>query len=192
MSLLILGLIVFFAVHSIAIVSPAGRDRLAQRLGEGPYKGLFSLVSLGGLVLVIYGYGLARMDPVLIYTPPMWLRHLAMLLLVPVFPLLLATYLPGRIRTAVRHPMLIAVKLWALAHLLANGTLADVLLFGSFLGWAVADRISLKSRPTRTHPTLPGSALNDAIAIIGGLALYVVFVLWLHRWLIGVAPVAMG
>lgn len=192
MSLLILGLIVFFAVHSIAIVSPAGRDRLAQRLGEGPYKGLFSLVSLGGLVLVIYGYGLARMDPVLIYTPPMWLRHLAMLLLVPVFPLLLATYLPGRIRTAVRHPMLIAVKLWALAHLLANGTLADVLLFGSFLGWAVADRISLKSRPTRTHPALPGSALNDAIAIIGGLALYVVFVLWLHRWLIGVAPVAMG
>lgn len=191
MSLLILGLVLFLGVHSISILNPAARDRIAAKLGEGAFKGVFSLLALVGLVLVVYGYGLARLDPTVLYTPPSWLRHLAMLLLVPVFPLLLATYLPGRIQAAVKHPMLVAVKLWALAHLLANGTLADVILFGSFLAWAVADRISLKSRGATSHPTLPGSGLNDVIAVIGGLILYVVFVFWLHTWLIGVAPVAM-
>lgn len=191
MSLLILGLVLFLGVHSLSILNANGRDRLAQKLGEGAFKGIYSLIALLGLVLIVQGYGQARLDPTVIYTPPSWLRHLAMLLLVPVFPLLLATYLPGRIQRAVKHPMLVAVKLWALAHLLANGTLADVLLFGSFLAWAVADRISLKSRPSKPHPSLPGSGLNDAIAVIGGLMLYAAFVIWLHTWLIGVAPVAM-
>lgn len=134
-------------------------------------------------------YGAARLDPVLVYLPPVGLRHLALLLLIPVFPLVFATYFPGRISKALGHPMLTAVKLWALAHLLANGMLHDLVLFGSFLAWAVADRISMKRRTQRPLTTLPVNKANDAIAIIGGLAVYVVLLFWAHRWLFGVAPV---
>ena len=144
------------------------------------------MVSLVGLVLIIYGYGLARQDPVFLYQPPMALRHVNMLLMLPVFALLLAAYLPGRIQRLTRHPMLVAVKLWAVGHLLVNGTLADVLLFGAFLVWAVADRISLKRRAPRPTPALPATVANDAVVVVGGLALYVVFALWLHPRLIGV------
>ncbi len=189
MSMLLLGLILFLAVHSISIVSESWRDRQVAKLGEGPWKGLYSLASLAGFGLIVWGYGLARYDPVLLYLPPVWLRHITLLLLVPVFPLLLAAYLPGRIQAAVQHPMLAATKLWAFAHLLANGMLADVLLFGAFLAWAVVDRISMKRR--LPHPVLgaPPSKWNDLIAVTGGLALYVAFVLWLHTWLIGVPPI---
>jgi len=193
---LVLGLVLFLGVHSIAIVSPTGRDRWVARLGEGAFKGLYALASFAGLALIIWGYGLSREAPVFLYAMPGGMRHLAALLLLPVFVLLLAAYLPGRIKTATKHPMLLAVKLWALAHLLAQsvtgGTLADVLLFGGFLAWAVADRISLKRRAaaglTRSVPALPASGFNDAIAVVVGLALYVVFVLWAHTWLIGVKP----
>ena len=109
--------------------------------------------------------------------------------MLPVFPLFLATYLPGRIQRAAKHPTLVAVKLWALAHLLANGTLADTALFGAFLAWAVADRISLKRRRTRAIPGAPASAVNDAIAVVAGLAIYAAFAFWLHLKLIGVAPI---
>ncbi|MDP2075505.1 NnrU family protein, partial [Hydrogenophaga sp.] len=153
---------------------------------------LYSLVSLAGFVLIVVGYSAARETPVLLYTLPNGFRHLAALLMLPVFVLLLATYLPGRIQRTAKHPMLLAVKLWALAHLLANGTLADVLLFGGFLAWAVADRISVKKRAarglTRTAPALPGSKANDAIAVVGGLGLYVLFVVWAHAFLFGVRP----
>lgn len=192
MLLLILGLVLFLGVHSVSIISPDGRNRLVQRLGEGPWKGVYSLVSLAGFVLIVMGYGAARDAPVLLYTLPNGFRHLAALLMLPVFVLLLAAYLPGRIQRTARHPMLLAVKLWALAHLLANGTLADVLLFGGFLAWAVVDRISVKKRAAagllRPGPTLPGSKANDAIALVGGLGLYVLFVVWAHAWLIGVRP----
>jgi uncharacterized membrane protein len=117
-----------------------------------------------------------------------WTRHLAALLTLPVFPLLLAAYLPGRIKTAAKHPMLLAVKLWATAHLLANGNLADLLLFGGLLAWAVADRISLKRRTPRPVPGAPPSAMNDAIAVIAGLAIYGLTAFWAHAWLFGVAP----
>ncbi|MGD2055504.1 MAG: NnrU family protein [Gammaproteobacteria bacterium] len=188
MGTLITGLIIFLAIHSVAIVNDAWRRRMIERLGEWPWKALYSVIALAGFLLIIQGYGQARLDPVMLYTPPAWLRHAAMLLLIPVFPLLLAAYLPGRIRDATRHPMLAATKLWAFAHLLANGTLADIVLFGSFLAWAVADRISLKRRAEPSVPLLPHSVANDAIAVVAGLGLYVVFVLWLHIWLIGVAP----
>jgi uncharacterized membrane protein len=188
MTLLIVGLVLFLGIHSISIVAPAWRDaQLAQR-GEAAWKGLYSVTAAVGLALIVYGYGLARQAPVVIYTPPAALRHVALLLLLPMFVLLLAVYLPGRIKAATKHPMLLATKLWALAHLLANGTLADVLLFGGFLAWAVADRISLKRRPPRPVPALPVRAANDAIAVVGGVILYVVFALWGHAWLIGVAP----
>lgn len=188
MGVLITGLILFLGVHSVSIVADPWRNRTLKKLGEGPYKGLYSLVSLLGLVLVIWGYGLARQEPVVLYTPPTWTRHLAMVLLLPVFPLLFATYLPGRIQRALKHPMLVAVKLWAVAHLLANGMLADVVLFGAFLAWAVADRISLKRRVPRATPELPDRPQNDWIAIGLGLVAYVLFVFWLHRVLIGVSP----
>ena len=189
---LILGLALFLGVHSVSIVSPQGRHALAQRMGEGGFKGLYALVSFAGFALIVWGYGLAREAPVLLYTLPTGMRHLAALLMLPVFVLLFAAYLPGRIQRAAKHPMLLAVKFWALAHLLANGTLADVLLFGGFLAWAVADRISVKRRAAagllRSAPTRAGGPVNDAIALVGGLAVYAVFVLWAHAWLFGVRP----
>ncbi|MBC7955765.1 MAG: NnrU family protein [Cytophagales bacterium] len=187
MSLLVLGLLLFLGIHSVAIVAPAWRDTQAAR-NEKAWKGIFALVSLAGFVLLVYGYGLARQSPVVLYTPPAGMRHLVMLLMLPVFPLLLAAYLPGRIKTLAKHPMLLATKLWALSHLLVNGTLADVLLFGGFLVWAIADRISLKRRPVRAVPGAPPSPANDAIVVVVGLALYGLFVWRAHAWLIGVSP----
>jgi uncharacterized membrane protein len=188
MSLLIAGLVIFLGVHSVSIFAPAWRDSMAARLGEQPWKILYGVASLIGFVLIVKGYGLARQDPVFLYNPPFWMRHVTALLMLPVFPLLLATYFPGRIKAAVKHPMLTATKAWALAHLLSNGTLADVLLFGGFLVWAVADRISVGKRPPRPVKGAPASRLNDLIVIVGGLALYVVFTLWLHERWIGVMP----
>ena len=187
MVLLLLGLVVFFAAHCISIVNEPWRNRMVSKLGEVPWKGLYALVSLVGFVLIVKGYGQARLDPIVLYTPPHWFRHLAMLLLVPVFPLFLAAYFPGRIKSAAKHPMLLATKIWATAHLLVNGTLADLCLFGAFLAWAVADRISMKRRSQRALPGAPTSKANDIIVVVGGLAIYVAFVLWLHGWLIGLA-----
>jgi uncharacterized membrane protein len=187
MSLLVLGLIVFLGIHSVSIVAPAWRDAMNARHPKG-WKAGYSVVSAIGLTLLIVGYGLARQSPVVLYTPPIWMRHLTLLLMLPVFPLLFATYLPGRIKTAAKNPMLVSIKLWALAHLLANGTLADLLLFGGFLAWAVADRISLKRRVARPVPGAPPSPLNDAIAVVGGLAVYVLVLLWGHRVLTGISP----
>lgn len=188
MGLFILGLVVFLGIHSVAIVAPAWRDAQAARR-PGAWKVAYSLLSLAGLVLLVHGYGLARQATPVVWVPPAGMRHLALLLMLPVFPLLLAAYLPGRIQALAKHPMLLAVKFWALAHLLANGTLVDMILFGAFLAWAVADRISVKRRAVRRPtPGAPESRLNDAVALLGGLALYAVFVGVLHRWLIGVSP----
>jgi uncharacterized membrane protein len=192
MSLLIAGLVIFLGVHSVSIFAPAWRDSMSARLGEQPWKILYSVASLIGFVLIVKGYALARQDPVFLYEPPFWMRHVSALLMLPVFPLLLATYFPGRIKAAVKHPMLTATKAWALAHLLANGTLADVLLFGGFLVWAVADRISVGKRTPRPAPAAPPSKLNDVIAVVGGLAIYALFVFWAHQRLFGVAPMVHG
>jgi uncharacterized membrane protein len=187
MAVLIIGLVVFLGIHSIALAAPGFRSRAIARLGEGAWKGLYSLVAALGLVLIVYGFHLARESPVVLYVPPGWLRYVTFLLMLPVFPLLIAAYLPGRIKTAMKHPLLNAVKFWALAHLLANGMLADVLLFGGFLAWAVADRISLKRR-AQAVPAAPAGRFNDLIAVVGGLALYVLFIGWAHLRLFGVAP----
>lgn len=187
---LVIGLIIFLGIHSISIVALPQRDAMASKLGYPGWKAVFSLVSVLGLYLIIVGYGAARMDPTVLYSPPFWMNHITILLMVPVFPLLLAAYLPGRIKNTLKHPMLVAVKLWALSHLLANGMLADVVLFGAFLAWAVVDRISLKRRPSRPTPSAPAGRFNDVIAIVGGLGLYVIFLLWGHVHLIGVAPMS--
>lgn len=187
---LILGLVLFLGVHSISIAALPARNALAARMGEWPFKGLYSLFAIAGLVLIVRGYGEARLDPTVLYTLPEWTRHIAMLIMLPVFPALLATYLPGRISQALGHPMLVAVKAWALAHLLVNGTLADVALFGGFLAWAVADRISMKRRPQRDILRAPRTAVNDVIVVIGGIGIYVAFLFWLHASWIGIPLIA--
>ena len=190
MTLLIAGLVLFLGIHTLPML-PATRAGLVSKLGENGYKGLYTLVSFAGFGLIIYGYGLARFDgPPIVYDPPFWLRHVTMLLMVPVFVFLVAAYVPSRIKKTLKHPMLVAVKLWAFAHLLANGDLASVLLFGGFLAWAVADRISVKRRGPGAGQIAaaagdPGK-YSDVVVILIGLALYGLFVWKLHVWLIGV------
>jgi uncharacterized membrane protein len=189
MAVLIIGLAVFLGVHSIALAAPAFRSRAVSRLGEGPWKGLYALVAAAGFVLIVYGFHLARESPVVLYASPGWLRYVTFLLMLPVFPLVIAAYLPGRIKTAMKHPLLAAVKFWALAHLLSNGMLADVLLFGGFLAWAVIDRISLKRR-VQAVPAVSAGRFNDLVAVLVGLALYVFFIAWAHLRLFGVSPLS--
>lgn len=188
MAILIIGLAVFLGMHSISIAAPAWRERAVARIGSNGWRGLYSLVSLAGFMLIVHGFALARQDHIVLYVPPEWTRHLTFLLMLPVFPLLLAAYLPGRISAAMKHPMLAAVKFWALAHLLSAGLLADVLLFGAFLVWAVLDRMSLRHRPPRANLSAPAGRYNDVMAVFFGLALYVLFVLWAHLKLFGVSP----
>ena len=186
MTILILGIIVLIGIHFVPAF-PDLRDSLMARLGRNGYRALFSVVSLLGLALVVWGF--AKAPVVQIWAPPVWTRHLALLLMLPVFPLLFAAYLPGKIKAKVRHPMLAAIKFWALAHLIANGDLASIILFGSFLGFAVFDRIALKHRSGALPPAIPDAATarrNEIIAIVGGLIFYVVFLVWLHPLLIGV------
>lgn len=193
MTVLILGLILFLGVHSIRIVAEPTRQRLIERHGENAYKGFYTAISLAGLVLIVWGYALARAGgPPLLYDPPSWTRHISYLLMLPVFVMLIAAYFPGRIRDALKHPMLVAIKTWAVAHLIANGDLASVLLFGGFLVWAVLDRISLKRRAApSTPPSAPRQGSNDAIAVVGGLAVYALFLVWLHGALFGVPLVSL-
>ena len=186
MLMLIAGLILFFGPHSVAVIAPRWRSRVLMHLRAGSWKGVYSLISAAGLALMVFGFARARGTPIVLYVSPAWLHYVTWLLMLPVFPLLFAAYLPGRIRTATRHPMLAAVKLWATAHLLVNGTLADLLLFGSFLIWAVVVRISLKRRVPTPVPSAPPSRYNDLIALLLGLALYVLFIYWLHALIIGV------
>ncbi len=188
MGQLIAGLIIFLGIHSISIVNEPWRDKMTERLGVWSWKGIYSLIALAGLILIIRGYGEARTEVVELYYTPVWLQHLSLFILIPVFPLLVAAYVPGRITATVGHPMLLATKLWAAAHLLANGTLADLVLFGSFLLWVFADLLSVSKRQPRQIPGAPPSKFNDWIAIVAGLILYIVFVLWLHELLFGVSP----
>ncbi len=185
MTQLLIGLVLFFGLHSVSIVAGGWRDRMAASSPIG-WRLAYSLLSVVGLVLIVRGYGELRMTPTVLYTTPYWMRYVSAVLLLPVFILFLAPYFPGRIKTAAKHPLLAATKLWALAHLLVNGTLADVLLFGSFLAWAVANRISFKRRPVRPLPGAPASGANDLIIVVLGLALYGVTLVWAHGALFGV------
>lgn len=187
MVLMILGLVLFLGAHSIQIFAPGGRAGLVARLGAGPYRIAYSLASVLGLVLIAYGYGAAREAPVVLWDPPVAMRHVAATLMLLAFPMLFAAYLPGRIKATLKHPMLAAVKVWALAHLIANGTLADLVLFGAVLAWAVVDRISVKRRGAAV--ALEGASVrNDAIAVGLGVAVWALFAFWLHEALFGVAP----
>jgi len=182
---LVAGLVLFLGAHSVSIVSPRWRDAMVARLGTGGWRAAFALVALAGLALTAYGFGRAREAPVILYVSPAWVRDTMVMLMPFVFPVACAAYFPGLISGLLKHPLLVAVKLWATLHLLVNGSLADVLLFGSVLAWAVADRISLKRRPPRPIPTAPPWKWNDAIAIVLGFAVYVVLVAGGHQWLTG-------
>lgn len=184
---LIIGLALFIGSHSVGIVAPAWRNRMAEQHGLA-WKVLIGAIALTGLIGIVKGYADARLDPVVLYVTPAWLRHLSALLMLPMFIFFFAPYFPGRIKTALKHPQLVAVKLWAFSHLLVNGMLADVVLFGSLLAWAVVDRISLKRRTPSDVPAVATSAANDLILVVLGLVSYALFALWLHKAWIGVAP----
>jgi uncharacterized membrane protein len=192
MMVLIVGLILFLGVHLVP-TSPELRDGLKERIGEIPYKIIFSLLSLVGLVVIVLGYHKLQLHPgknPILWEPPIWTRHIAVALMLPAMILLVASVIPSRIRTAVRHPMLIAIKTWAFAHLIANGDLGALLLFGSFLAFAVYDRISVKKRGAQgpLGSAAPSSAINDVIVVVLGVALYAALLLGGHQWLIGVSP----
>ena len=187
---LILGLVLFLGVHSVRIVADGWRTQMRARLGEGAWKGLYSVASVVGLVLVVWGYGLARQQPVVLWNPPVGMRHAASLLTLIAFVLLAATYVPrNAIKARLHHPMVLGVKVWALAHLLSNGNLADVLLFGSFLLWAVLSFRAARQRD-RAQGTVyaAGSAAGTAATVVVGAAAWASFAFWAHAWLIGVAP----
>jgi len=191
MSYLVLGLAVFLGAHSVRIVAEQWRAQQQLRLGRQGWRAAYSLVSLAGFVLIVWGFGLARQTPTQLWSPPVGMRHLAALLNLLAFVLLAAAYVPGnRIKSWVQHPMVAAVVLWALAHLLANGNLAHVVLFGSFLLWAVADFAAARRRDQldvrAATPAMHKGANGITVAI--GVASWMAFTLWLHGLLIGVRP----
>jgi uncharacterized membrane protein len=190
MAILILGLILFLGVHSVRIFADPWRTRTISARGEKPYKGIYTLVSLAGFALIVWGYGLARHNPVVIWNPPRGMNHLAALLMLFSFVLLVAAYVPrNAIKAKLHHPMILGVKVWALAHLLANGMLADVVLFGAFLVWAVLDFRAARQRDRAGNVQYaPGTAKGTTIAVVVGLVAYGVFAVWLHGILIGVRP----
>lgn len=190
MTWLVLGLVLFLGAHSVRIVAEGWRGRFIARIGEQPWKGLYSLVSVAGFILLVWGYGQARLDPVVLWVPPLPMRHVAALLVLVAFIMLPAAYVPGNgIKARLRHPMILSVKVWALAHLLANGNLADAVLFGAFLLWAILDFRAARQRD-RAQGTVypPGTASRTALTVAIGVAAWVVFAFWGHRVLIGVAP----
>lgn len=189
---MIVGLLIFFAIHLVP-TQPELRSGLVERFGEGAYKGIFAVASVLGLALIVMGYGKLQVMPGKnpdLWYPPLWLRHVSLALMLPAMILLVAAYVPSRIRDVVKHPMLAAVKVWALAHLLANGDLASVVLFGSFLAWAVFDRISVKRRAARgpLGARTGGPIVNDALVIGAGVALYMLLLHGGHKLAFGVSP----
>lgn len=195
MTVLFLGLALFLGIHSVRIFAPDWREQKLQQWGEGRWKGLYTIVSIAGFILIVWGYSLAWPGAIDLYSPPVWMKHIAALLMLFSLVFLMISQLPaGRIKAMVGHPMLLAVKIWAVAHLFANGDTASVLMFGTFLIWAVLDLISVRRRERAgtAQPATAGPVRNDVIAIVIGLVLYAVFVGGLHLWLFGAAPIAVA
>ena len=215
MTMLVLGLVLFLGVHSTRVFAEGWRTATIARIGEKPWKGLYTLLSLAGFALLVWGYGQSRQQMPL-WMPPVWTKHVTALLMLPVFPLFIATYIPRNfLKARLKHPQVLSVKLWALAHLVSNGNAADVVLFGSFLVWAVLDFRAargrdraaaavkagdpfIRAKAASPHPGPPpagegarqGEVMATVMTIVLGLVLYIVFALWLHGPLIGVRPFA--
>jgi uncharacterized membrane protein len=188
---LVSGLVIFFGTHFFSAYRSRepGKD-IREKMGQGPYMGLYSLVSLAGFALIVWGYGAARPAPVL-YVPPSWFAHINLVLMLFAMVFLAAAYMPtGHIKKAVKHPMLLAVKVWATGHLLANGELNSVLLFGSFLAYGVLDRIAVKKRGDNgPGPDVKANVMGDVGAVVVGLGAYAAIAHWLHPVLFGVSAV---
>ena len=190
MGMLIVGLILFLGVHSTRIVAEGWRSAMVRRLGAGTWKAAYSLVSLLGLVLIIWGFGLARQQPVQWWPAPFFMRHVAWLLTAVAFVLLAAAYVPrNRIKARLHHPMALGVVFWAAAHLLANGNRGHVVLFGSFLAWALLSFFSARMRDRMARTLYPaGTAGATVITVLAGLPAWAVFAFWAHGLLIGIRP----
>jgi uncharacterized membrane protein len=191
LAIMILGLAVFLGVHVVPTMREQ-RAALIARLGEQPYKGLFAVVSLIGIILIGYGFARYRAAGYIeLWHPPSWTRHLNNILMWPAIVCVVAAYIPGNIKRVLKHPMLVGVKLWALAHLIANGDIGSIILFGSFIAWAGYDRITLKRRSDPGAPQFPtGGRGNDVMAVIVGTLLYLALGFWFHPYVIGVPAFA--
>ena len=195
MMYLIAGLVLFLGVHSTRVFANDWRRQTLARIGEKPFKGVYALLSLAGFVLLLWGYGQARLQGVMLWNPPTATRHIAALLMLLSFVLLAATYVPdNQIKAKLHHPMVLGTKVWALAHLLANGSLANTVLFGSFLVWSVVLFAASRKRDRREQIVYPvGTAGMTVVTVVAGVVAWAVFAFWLHRVLIGVSPFgAMG
>ena len=190
MGMLILGLVIFLGVHSVRIVADGWRTGMIARLGEKPWKGIYTLLSIAGFVLIVWGYGHARQLPGLLWEAPRGMRDVTSLLMLISFVLLVATYVPHNgIKARLHHPMVLSVRVWAFAHLLSNGRPADVLLFGAFLVWAVFSYRAARSRDRAAQTVYPaGAASGTALTVVVGAVAWVVFAFWAHAALIGVRP----
>lgn len=194
MAVLIVGLVIFLGIHSVRIFADDWRTAQIAKVGPNVWKGGYALLSLIGLVLIVYGYGLARQSPVVLYATPAWTQHSAALLTLAAFILITAAYVPEtRIKARVGHPMVAGVTVWAFAHLLANGTLADVILFGSFLIWAIFNYTAAFRRDRAANVGYAiGPVSRDVKAVVIGAVAWGIFTFWLHEWLIGVRPLALS
>jgi uncharacterized membrane protein len=194
MTVLILGLVIFLGVHSVRIVAEPWRAQTVGRIGPNAWKGVYSLVSIAGFALIVWGFGLARQQPTLLWVPPIWTRHLAALLTLPALILLVAAYVPGnQIKARLHHPMILGVKVWAFAHLIANQTLAELLLFGGFLLWAVLDYRAAKARDRAAGTVYrPGTLAMTLVTVGVGLVAWAAFAFWAHGALFGVKPFGGG
>jgi len=192
MLVLILGLVLFLGLHSLRIFADGWRTRQIARLGLKRWKALYALVAIVGFVLICWGFGLARQHPVLLYVPPLWLRHLNALFTLVAFVLFVAARVPRNVfKARLHHPQVLAVKVWAFGHLLATGMLHDVLLFGAFLLWAVVLFIASRRRDRAAGTVYPAGTLQgNVLTVVVGVAAWAAFALWLHLWLIGVNPMA--
>ena len=190
MTYLVAGLVLFLGIHSVRIFADAWRTECIQKMGAGTWKGLYSVTSIIGFILIVYGYGLSRQAPLDLWIPPLWTRHVTALLTLPIFVMLAAAYVPGsHIKASLKHPMTLSIKLWALAHLLSNGRLVDVLLFGGFALWAALAFRAARQRDREQSISYQAVAWSrDAVVVAVGMVVWLAFAFYLHGALIGVRP----
>jgi len=188
---LVVGLLLFLGVHSVRVFADGWRTAMVARLGEKAWKGGYALVSIVGFGLILWGFSQARQQPVVLWpTPPVWVRHVTALLVLVAFVLVVAAYVPrNQLKARLHHPMVLGVKLWAFGHLVANNTLADVVLFGAFLLWAVLDFSAARKRD-RLQGTVyaAGIASRTALTVVMGVVAWAVFAFWVHAHWLGVSP----
>jgi uncharacterized membrane protein len=194
MTMLILGLILFLGVHSVRVFGEGWRTTMRHKLGDNGWKGVYSVLSVAGFVLIVYGYAATRESPQILWIAPVWTRHVAALLTIPAFVLLVAAYVPGNsIKARLHHPMVLAVKLWAFSHLVANGMLADLLLFGGFLAWSALSFRAARGRDRAAGTVYPpGRLVPTVVTVAAGLAAWAFFAFWAHGAWIGVKPFGGG